>query len=125
MHLFLILLASTGNPIGISMLYRVNLGERTGYTGTAIFDRDNLRKGMGFASKLLLLKYAFNQLGLSKVYSEITPGDTRLIGGLRALGYRPLSPDAPREIVGEKGEHEIFELSRAAWESARSIMTAN
>lgn len=120
-QLFLIVLAGTGKPIGLSVLYQVNRTEGTGYTGTAIFEREHLEKGMGFASKLLQLKYAFSELGLKKVYSKVVLGDHRLTEGLTTLGYRLLSREAAQEIAGGPDGHEIFELSRAGWESASSI----
>lgn len=83
-----VILRETGAIIGEMMLDDVDLFHRTAETGSAIYLPELRGKGIGSESKLLLLEYAFDELGLHMVRSNVWGRNTRSQAALRKQGYR-------------------------------------
>jgi RimJ/RimL family protein N-acetyltransferase len=83
-----VILRDTGAIIGAMMLFDVDLFHSTAETGSGIFLPELRGKGIGSESKLLLLEYAFDYLGLHMVRSNVWGRNTRSQAALRKQGYR-------------------------------------
>lgn len=86
-RIFAILL-SNGQHIGNTGLHRISWVHRTASTGTVIGEKDCWGKGYGTEAKLLLLHYAFYDLGLEKVVSQAYEFNERSIRYSLKCGYR-------------------------------------
>ena len=117
-HYFIVELAETGQPIGMTLLYKVNAKEGTCFGGTAIFEESEQHKGYGYAAKLLQHQYAFEELGLKKVYSKALPHNEGVIRGLKGLGYT--AADAGQAEYSSASPM-LFELSKEAWASSAKV----
>jgi len=116
-HFLLITAKSTGKPIGLSTLYKVNPKDRTCFGGMALFEESHRSKGCGFAAKLLQLKYAFQKLGAKKVYSKVPTSNKRVIRGLGYCGYREASLKTRRQFGVSSAKQKLLVLSRGEWKS--------
>lgn len=60
-----------GKFIGTMGLHKINWKDRTAVTGALIGEKAYWDKGYGTDAKMILLDYAFNQLGLRKICSSV------------------------------------------------------
>ena len=85
----LAIIAKNGNKhignIGISDINWIN---RRGTTGALIGEKDYWGKGYGTEAKLLLLKHAFDTLGLEKICSTVLSTNPRSKAYLEKTGYQ-------------------------------------
>ena len=75
-----IVLAHRGDeriPIGTMGLHHIDWVHRTATTGAAIVDKAFWGGGYGSEAKMLLLKYAFDDLGLRKIKSSVLAHNSR------------------------------------------------
>ena len=77
----------TGAFMGYNGLYGIDRINRTAETGTFL-GSDWRNSGYGSEAKQLMLRYAFEQLGLHSVYSWVWGPNTRSAAALRKQGYR-------------------------------------
>lgn len=74
--------------VGTMGLHRINWRDRTAATGTMIGDARYQNRGIGTAAKMALLRYAFFELNLRQVYSEIIAFNGRSARYAAKCGYR-------------------------------------
>lgn len=67
---FVIETRADNKPIGTIGLHNINWVDRNATTGTVIGDENFRNKGYATEAKLLLLKYAFDAIGLHKIHSR-------------------------------------------------------
>jgi RimJ/RimL family protein N-acetyltransferase len=76
-----------GTLIGTMGLHQIDLINRVATTGSVIFRPEHQNHGYGTDAKMLLLDYAFNQLGLHKVCSSVIAFNGRSAAYSRKCGY--------------------------------------
>jgi len=76
-----------GVLIGSMGIHNIDWSSRTATTGALIGEKEYWGKGYGSEAKLLLLEYAFNTLGLRKIFSDVIAFNTRSIRYSEKCGY--------------------------------------
>lgn len=109
-HYFIIELAETSHPIGLTVLYQVDTKTASCYGGTVIFDPDYQHKGYGYIAKLLQHQYAFHKLGLKSVRSKSLARNTSVVNGLTRMGYKK-KESTTANLAGTPEEVVTFELA--------------
>lgn len=79
---------SNHTPIGTIGLHNIDWRNRYCTTGALIGEKEYWGKGYGTEAKLLLLKYAFDTLGLEKICSNVLAINPRSKAYLKKTGYR-------------------------------------
>ena len=77
-----------GKFIGTMGLHKIDWKDRTAITGALIGDKTYWGKGYGTDAKMVLLDYAFNQLGLRKICSSVLPFNKRSLRYNLHCGYK-------------------------------------
>lgn len=77
-----------GKFIGTMGLHKINWKDRTTVTGALIGEKAYWGKGYGTNAKMILLDYAFNQLGLRKVCSSVLAFNKRSLQYNLHCGYK-------------------------------------
>lgn len=77
-----------GTHIGGISIFRIHWIDRTAETGTMIGDKKYWNDGYGTEAKMLLLKYAFETLGLRKIHSRAYAYNERSINYSLKCGYQ-------------------------------------
>lgn len=105
--------------IGGVTLRHIDWVNRTAETGSGLLAVADRGHGLGTEAKHLLLRFAFETLGLHALSSIVYSGNLRSIAALRKQGYRPagrLTADVHRH--GRYGDALLFDLLRHEWEAA-------
>ncbi|RKU00564.1 hypothetical protein C7H84_26090 [Burkholderia sp. Nafp2/4-1b] len=97
-------------PIGLTLLYAIDLIKLDAFTGVLIGSPDDRRKGYGRESRRMLLSYGFEQLGLHQVFAKIRPENAAAEGLLLSMSYERIGPHEDNE------EFIFFRLSREKWQ---------
>jgi len=115
--LFLIVNKSTNKRIGSIGLHRIDWKNRNATTGTLIGNTQYQSKGLGSDAKMLLLNWAFNELGLNKVESRVIAFNERSLGYAKKCGYEVVGR-LKRHIFREGQWHDeiILEVHSDAWQ---------
>jgi len=74
--------------IGVIGVARIDWINRRGNTGALIGEKEYLGKGYGTEAKLLLLKHAFDTLGLEKICADVLSTNPRSKAYLEKTGYK-------------------------------------
>ena len=82
-----LLIEVDGKPIGVISLFDIDYISRTAQTGTVIGEKDSWSKGYGTRAKILILRFAFDQLNLRKVYSRVIAFNGRSLRYAEKCGY--------------------------------------
>jgi RimJ/RimL family protein N-acetyltransferase len=77
-----------GKHIGMIGLHNINWKDRTATTGAVIGEKEFWGKGYGTDAKMMLLDFAFNELGLEKINSEAYEFNKRSINYSLGCGYK-------------------------------------
>lgn len=85
---FLLVDKSTNKRVGSMGLHRIDWKNRNAITGTMIGERHSRNKGLGSDAKMLLLNWAFNELGLNKVESRVLAFNDRSLAYGKKCGYQ-------------------------------------
>lgn len=91
-----------GNLIGTMGVHGIDYRNGTATTGALIGEPDYFGKGYGTDAKMYLLHWAFTELNLRKVCSQVLATNPRSKRYLEKTGYRE---------VGVKKAHELFQGS--------------
>ena len=78
----------TDLPIGVIGMVGIDWRNRRATTGALIGEKEYWGKGYGTEAKLLLLKHAFDTLGLEKICSEVLSTNPRSKAYLEKTGYK-------------------------------------
>ena len=73
--------------IGAIGLHKIDRQNLTATTGASIGDQSYWGKGYGTEAKMLLLEFAFNELNLRKIYSEVIGYNDRSVAYSKKCGY--------------------------------------
>jgi RimJ/RimL family protein N-acetyltransferase len=74
-------------PIGVMGLHKIDMLNRTATTGAAILKKEYWGKSHGSEAKMLLLKHAFDSLGLRKIKSSVLSSNPRSKRYNQRCGY--------------------------------------
>jgi RimJ/RimL family protein N-acetyltransferase len=111
--------------IGTVTLRHIDRVNRTAETGSGILAAEDRGRGLGTEAKHLLLRFAFETLGLHAISSSVYSGNARSIAALRKQGYRfagRLTADVHRG--GQFADTLMFDLLRHEWEAAMDTTPA-
>lgn len=114
-----IVVAHTGDkriPIGTMGLHAMNMISRTATTGAAIFKKEYWGKAHGSEAKMLLLKYAFDSLGLRKIKSNVLATNPRSKRYNERCGYHVEGILKQEKLVdGSYVDEILMATTRDAW----------
>ena len=79
---------TTMRPIGRTMLYQIDLFERTADFGILIGERDCWGKGYGTETAILMLDYGFTLLRLHNIMLRVDSYNERAIRAYKRAGFR-------------------------------------
>jgi RimJ/RimL family protein N-acetyltransferase len=97
-------------PIGLTSLEKIDYVSGTAYTGSMIGEKEFWGKGYGTAAKILLLKFAFLELNLRKVYSHVLAYNGRSLKYAEKCGYK-VEARLKEDRYKEGAYHDIVILS--------------
>lgn len=111
-----------GTHIGSIGLHRISWGNRSATTGAMIGDKRFWGAGYGSHAKLLLLKYAFDELGLHSIESRVAAFNGRSAAYNKKCGYLEVGRMPERTFRDGKFHDEIVmetrpTLFRPIWKS--------
>ena len=92
-----------GTFIGVIGLHKIDFKNGTAMTGALIGEKEYWGKGYGTDAKMLVLEYAFNELGLRKVCSHAYEFNERSIAYSMHCGYK--TEGRLRKQVFKRGRH--------------------
>lgn len=104
----------TGGHIGSLGLHGINWVSRSATTGALIGDKNYWGQGYGSHAKLLLLKYAFEDLGLHSIESRVVAFNGRSAAYNRKCGYREVGIIPERTLRDGKFYDDIIMETRPA-----------
>ena len=115
-YFFAIRLNSTSEIIGTISVFDISRGSDVAETGTMI-GLDYVGKGYGSEAKHLMLDWAFNRMGLRRIYSRVFSFNERSLEYTKNCGYKH---EATKTNIGSrKGRsfnEEVFFITQKLWE---------
>jgi RimJ/RimL family protein N-acetyltransferase len=107
--------------IGTASIRHIDWVNRTAETGSGLLWPADRNQGLGTEAKLLLLEYAFVDLGLHALSSFVFAGNARSARALEKQGYR-LAGRLTAEVQRGGAFHDylVYDVLRADWERARN-----
>lgn len=103
--------------IGNIGLHNIDWRNRLGTTGALIGEKEYLGKGYGTEAKLLLLKHAFDTLGIEKICSNVLSINPRSKAYLEKTGYKEEGCRRRQYLVdGKKVDDYIMAIFREDFE---------
>lgn len=77
-----------GSPVGVVSLMGINQKDRCAEFGIYLGERQTIGKGLGKDATLAMLKFAFFELGLIRVYLYVLEENTRAIKSFEDCGFK-------------------------------------
>jgi len=77
-----------GRAIGLVSLMDINFKDRCAEFGIYLGEREALGKGQGKDASITLMKFAFSELGLHRLFLYVFEENTRAIKSFEACGFR-------------------------------------
>lgn len=108
-----------GVPIGTMGLHRINYIHRTATTGAMFGNKKYWGRGYGVATKMHMLKYAFEELNLNRINSSVFAFNERSIRYSQRCGYQ--IEGRRRQACYKNGRYwDVIEMGvlREEWEEA-------
>ncbi len=105
-----------GVLIGNMGLHRIDFKNRTATTGAVIGDKEYWGKGYGTDAKMILLKYAFDELNLHKICSSVYEYNERSLRYSLHCGYK-IEGRRRNQIFKNGHRWDVIELGlfRSEW----------
>jgi [ribosomal protein S5]-alanine N-acetyltransferase len=105
-----------GTHIGSTGIHQIDWRNRRGMTGILIGDRTWWGRGIAGDSHALRTRYAFEELGLQKLVTQVCDGNTASRRALERVGYRTVGIYRRHEFRrGQWWDVWIGELLRDEW----------
>jgi RimJ/RimL family protein N-acetyltransferase len=111
-HMYVVQKVDTNEDIGLAVLYNVDVDKKYCYAGLFIGDPALWRRGLGFAAFVESLRKAFDVVGVESVYAIVNRSSDRIIGYLKGLGFKEVSPPEKSSL----SDRSFWGLSRENWE---------
>ncbi len=109
----------TNQYVGATRLYRINYKEKTAMLGYSWLGKAHQGTGLNRNSKLLLLEYAFETMGLERVEFRADARNARSISALKSIGCTMegiLRGDC-LAADGSRRQTIVFSILRSEWSS--------
>lgn len=113
---FIVVNKEPRKPVGVIGLHQIDWRNRRATTGTVIGDPAFRSLGLGADAKMLLLNWAFNELGLNKVESRVVAFNERSLAYSRKCGYEEVGRLKRHHLRdGGWADEVILEVHAANW----------
>lgn len=113
---FGIVLKESGELIGTTALHYIDWMNRRATTGSYIGDKENRGKGFGKESKQAVLRYAFTELDLEKIKSEVNATNEASQKCLESCGYtREGVRRSEMFLNGRRVDSILYGITQADW----------
>jgi RimJ/RimL family protein N-acetyltransferase len=110
-RVFEIHVADDGRYIGNLGLHKIDAGHRHAEIGLFIGSKPDQNRGLGRDAIVTALRYAFDTLGLHRVYLRCQPGNERALRAYRAIGFVEVGRERESALVdGRYRDHLVFDL---------------
>ena len=105
-------------PVGMTWIKEIDWRSRRGVTGIAIGEKSAWGGGVGSEAMRLRTEFAFRELNLNKLLSEVMSENTGSIKALEKSGYKQYGLARRHDYSGGKW-HDTWmgELLREEWEA--------
>jgi len=111
--------------IGTTSIRDIDWVHRTGETGTGLLTAEDRGQGLGTEAKHMLLRYAFEVLGLHAIRSMVFSGNARSAAALGKQGYRYAGRlTAFIQKGGAYQDEFAFDVLRSDWQTAYAAWQA-
>ena len=111
---FIILL--NGEPVGSVYLRDIDLNKKEAEYGIFIGEESARGKGVGTKSAILILKYAFEELGLEKIFLRVLKDNPGAVRSYEKAGFKKNDRTEILNINGEMCEVIFMELEKKDFE---------
>jgi RimJ/RimL family protein N-acetyltransferase len=103
-------------------IFRINWIDRTATTGAMIGNKKYWNNGYGTEAKMLLLKYAFETLGLRKIHSLAFAYNERSVNYSLKCGYKIIGRQKDEKFkFGKYHDVIMLEVFQDQWRAAYDI----
>jgi RimJ/RimL family protein N-acetyltransferase len=100
-----------GAYIGNAGLHHIDAKHRGAELGIMIGDKAQQARGYGRDAMVTLLRFAFGELGLHRVYLRCHPDNARGLAAYRAIGFTEVGHEREAVFIdGEWQDHLVFDL---------------
>ena len=111
---FIILL--NGEPVGSVYLRDIDLNKKEAEYGIFIGEESARGKGVGTKSAKLILKYAFEELGLKKIFLRVLKNNPGAVRSYEKAGFKKIDRVDTLTVDGETLEVIFMELEKKDFE---------
>jgi ribosomal-protein-alanine N-acetyltransferase len=109
-----------GEHIGASGIHAIDWRSRRAVTGTVVGERSRWGRGVASESMALRTRYAFEELGLEKLVTQVLEGNTASRRAVEKVGYRTVGVHRRHEFRHNQWwDMWVGELLREDWLAAR------
>jgi RimJ/RimL family protein N-acetyltransferase len=109
----------TGLHIGATGLHRISWRDRFAFNGIVIGERARWGRGHGTETIRLTTRFAFRELGLRKVVTEVYAGNDASRRIMEKIGFRPCGLLRRHRLIdGEWRDQWVGELFEEEWKDA-------
>lgn len=105
-----------GALLGTMGIHGINWINSTATTGSMFGDKSKHNKGIGYRAKMVLLKHAFDVLGLRQIYSEVIGFNLRSIAYSQKCGYQ-IYGKMPNDVMWDTQYYDrvLMYVTREMW----------
>ena len=107
---FIIERIEDGKPVGVIALYNVSYRHKRAEYGRFLIAPEERRKGYGEEALRLLLRFAFGELGLFKVYGDILSNNHAAIRLDRKIGFFKEAL-FPKHVLKDGKRHNVMRMA--------------
>jgi RimJ/RimL family protein N-acetyltransferase len=110
-HVFEIHVADDGRYVGNVGLHKVDAAHRHAELGIMVGSKPDQGQGYGRDAIVTVLRYAFDTLGLHRVYLRCQPGNERALKAYRAVGFVEVGRERESVFIdGRFRDHLLFDM---------------
>lgn len=110
-HVFQVHVAKDGRYVGNVGLHRIDATHRSGEAGIMIGSRPDQGRGYGRDALRCLLRFAFDELRLHRVFLRCDPDNRRGVAAYEAVGFTQVGHEREAAFIeGEFRDHLIFDM---------------
>lgn len=121
-HVFQIHVGEDGRYIGNVGLHRVDPKHRHAELGIMIGSKPDQGHGYGRDAMLTTLGFAFDDLGLHRVYLRCDPDNARGVAAYTAVGFTQVGHERDAAFIeGEFHDHLVFDMLEDEYRASRRL----